>query len=178
MFLRNCGQDLKAALIQNALALIYTPCNEHFGIVPIEAMALSRAVIAHDSGGPRESVVSGETGFLCANWEEFGDAMGKLAEDRKLGEKMGEKGRERAEKRFSFEAFGEQLDREVKTMEKKSCVHLYLPFVIFALFLAMIRWSVCWKWELEGWKKGKGVVNENGWMRGRFDEWNGWLDGN
>ena len=91
MFLRNCGQDLKAALIEHALALIYTPVNEHFGIVPIEAMALGRAVIAHDSGGPRESVVSGETGYLCANWEEFGNAMGKLAEDRKLGEKIDSK---------------------------------------------------------------------------------------
>ena len=148
---------MKAALIEHALALIYTPVNEHFGIVPIEAMALGRAVIAHDSGGPRESVVSGETGYLCANWEEFGNAMGKLAEDRKLGEKMGQKGRERAEKRFSFEAFGEQLDREVRNMERKSAVHLYLPFVIFALFLAMIRWGVCWKLQSGGggvvWKK-------------------------
>lgn len=147
MFLRNCGQDVKASLIEHSLALVYTPVNEHFGIVPIEAMALSRAVIAHNSGGPRESVVSGETGFLCENWEEFGSAMGKLVEDRKLGEKMGEKGRKRTEKRFSFEAFGEQLDREVKEIEKKNCVHLYLPFVIFALFLAMIRCDVCWKRE-------------------------------
>ena len=38
---------------------------EHFGIVPLEAMAAMRPVIACDSGGPRESVLHGETGYLC-----------------------------------------------------------------------------------------------------------------
>lgn len=38
---------------------------EHFGIVPLEAMAAARPVIACNSGGPRESVLHGSTGFLC-----------------------------------------------------------------------------------------------------------------
>ncbi|CAE6524953.1 unnamed protein product [Rhizoctonia solani] len=53
-------------------ALLYTPQNEHFGIVPVEAMVCGVPVVACDSGGPMESVVDpdkhtgGEkrTGFL------------------------------------------------------------------------------------------------------------------
>ncbi|KAH7340158.1 alpha-1,3-mannosyltransferase ALG2 [Rhizoctonia solani] len=53
-------------------ALLYTPQNEHFGIVPVEAMICGVPVVACDSGGPMESVVDpdkraggGErTGFL------------------------------------------------------------------------------------------------------------------
>jgi len=41
------------------------PQGEHFGIVPLEAMAAARPVVACDSGGPRESVLHGSTGFLC-----------------------------------------------------------------------------------------------------------------
>ncbi len=44
--------------------MLYTPQNEHFGIVPIEAMAAGRPVVACSSGGPLESVVEGVTGLL------------------------------------------------------------------------------------------------------------------
>ena len=55
----------RTCLLLNAAALLYTPANEHFGIVPLEAMYLGCPVIAVDSGGPRETVRHGETGFLC-----------------------------------------------------------------------------------------------------------------
>lgn len=38
-------------------ALLYTPQNEHFGIVPVEAMVCGLPVVACNSGGPVESVV-------------------------------------------------------------------------------------------------------------------------
>ena len=53
LFIRNCSQEEKAAIIKNSIALIYTPKNEHFGIVPLEGMALGRPVIADNSGGPK-----------------------------------------------------------------------------------------------------------------------------
>lgn len=46
--------------------LLYTPENEHFGIVPVEAMSRGVPVIALDSGGPRETIVDGVTGWLCS----------------------------------------------------------------------------------------------------------------
>ena len=47
----------------NARALIFTP-EEDFGIVPVEANASGRPVIAYGSGGVTDSVVDGETGLF------------------------------------------------------------------------------------------------------------------
>jgi alpha-1,3/alpha-1,6-mannosyltransferase len=44
--------------------LLYTPENEHFGIVPVEAMHLGCVVIACNSGGPLESIKDQHTGYL------------------------------------------------------------------------------------------------------------------
>ena len=45
--------------------MVYTPQNEHFGIVPLEAMARGCPVIACNSGGPLETVVHTQTGFTA-----------------------------------------------------------------------------------------------------------------
>jgi alpha-1,3/alpha-1,6-mannosyltransferase len=69
----------RSSLLAACVAVIYTPQNEHFGIVPLEAMAAARPVLACDSGGPKESVVDGETGFLQEPQPRaFGDAMARL----------------------------------------------------------------------------------------------------
>jgi glycosyltransferase involved in cell wall biosynthesis len=47
-------------------ALIF-PGTEDFGIVPVEAMASGRPVIAYARGGALESVIDGRTGFLFAS---------------------------------------------------------------------------------------------------------------
>jgi glycosyltransferase involved in cell wall biosynthesis len=51
-------------LYASAAALIYPVEDEDFGIVPVEAMGHGVPVIAHNSGGPRETVVDGKTGVL------------------------------------------------------------------------------------------------------------------
>ena len=60
------ANDEKRALLEACTCVLYTPANEHFGIVPLEAMAAGKPVVACDSGGPKESVAHGVTGFLCA----------------------------------------------------------------------------------------------------------------
>lgn len=52
-----------ARLYQGAKALIF-PGIEDFGIVPLEAMASGRPVIAFDGGGARDTVVPGVTGMF------------------------------------------------------------------------------------------------------------------
>lgn len=47
------------------LGLLYTPDREHFGIVPLEAMYQQCPVIAVNSGGPKETILHGLTGYLC-----------------------------------------------------------------------------------------------------------------
>jgi glycosyltransferase involved in cell wall biosynthesis len=51
-------------LYAGAKALIYPVEDEDFGIVPVEAMGYGVPVIAHRSGGPRETVVEGKTGLF------------------------------------------------------------------------------------------------------------------
>ena len=94
------------------LTLQHRPENEHFGIVPLEAMHARTPVVAVDSGGPRESVVDGVTGRLLApdpqTWARavadlLGDAAGRRA--------MGERGRERVRDLFSLDAFADRLER-------------------------------------------------------------------
>lgn len=53
-----------AELYERATACIFTAPNEDWGIVPLEAMACGTPVLAVNSGGPRESVMHGETGWL------------------------------------------------------------------------------------------------------------------
>jgi glycosyltransferase involved in cell wall biosynthesis len=51
-------------LYQGARALLYPVEDEDFGIVPVEAMGHGVPVIAHNSGGPQETVLPGKTGVL------------------------------------------------------------------------------------------------------------------
>lgn len=53
-----------AELYKNARALIYPVEDEDFGMVPIEAMAFGTPVIAHYSGGPKETIKENETGLF------------------------------------------------------------------------------------------------------------------
>jgi len=53
VFLVSISNDLRKTLLRNAKAVLYTPENEHFGIVPCEAMYCNVPVIADNSGGPK-----------------------------------------------------------------------------------------------------------------------------
>lgn len=119
-FLRSPSDETKIKLLHRSKLLFYTPSNEHFGIVPLEAMYLSLPCIACSSGGPTETIVHEQTGFLCeSNPGDFADSALRIIKDKKLGEKMGEMGRKRVEQKFSFEAFTEKLDQIVQSLVEK-----------------------------------------------------------
>ncbi|KAF1328396.1 Alpha-1,3-mannosyltransferase, partial [Globisporangium splendens] len=103
---------MKKELLATAQAILYTPSKEHFGIVPVEAMTCGTPVIAVNSGGPLESIVDGETGFLCkSSADAFADAMAKVcgaANAARVAE-MGAKGKKRARDLFSLETFTDSL---------------------------------------------------------------------
>lgn len=59
---RVTDQELKE-LYANCRALLF-PSDEDFGLVPVEAQACGRPVIAYRSGGALETVIEGETGIF------------------------------------------------------------------------------------------------------------------
>ncbi|KAI9032286.1 alpha-1,3/1,6-mannosyltransferase ALG2 [Hyaloraphidium curvatum] len=113
LFVLSFSEAQRTFLLSSSLCLLYTPSNEHFGIVPVEAMYARLPVVAVNSGGPVESVADGETGFLCdPTPEAFAGALEQLADmSEQERESFGNRGRERVVKRFSVSAMVDKLDR-------------------------------------------------------------------
>ncbi|CAN6249927.1 unnamed protein product [Urochloa humidicola] len=113
-FVTSCSTSERNELLSNCLCVLYTPTDEHFGIVPLEAMAAHKPVIACNSGGPVETVVNEVTGFLCDPAPaEFSKAMLKLVCDHDLALRMGKQARDHVVQKFSTKTFGDLLNSYV-----------------------------------------------------------------
>jgi len=104
LFLCSVSTDkLKDLLLRHSLLLLYTPSNEHFGIVPLESMLRRTPVLACNDGGPTETVVDGETGWLrdagdVRAWRGVVESVLGMSESEVKG--MGRRGEERVRERF------------------------------------------------------------------------------
>ena len=96
---------------------------EPFGIINLEAMACEAAVVASATGGIKEVVVDGETGYLVPfaedpltgfpkNPEQFAQDLGRkvteLLADAEKCKQFGKAGRRRVEETFSWTAIADQ----------------------------------------------------------------------
>lgn len=114
VFLLSVPHTLKQSLLRSASLLVYTPQNEHFGIVPLEAMLAGVPVLAADSGGPRETVVEGVTGWLrdpgkVEQWTGVMErALWGLSERERAD--MSRAGRERVTDNFAVDQMAKRLD--------------------------------------------------------------------
>ena len=122
LFLPSIDLVQKELLLRNATCILYTPENEHFGIVPLEAMKFRKPVIACRSGGPLETVIHGVTGFLCTGTPEvswkiyfylrglscvksFANAMETLAARPEYTKRLGEAAARHFQDNFSSDVF-------------------------------------------------------------------------
>jgi glycosyltransferase involved in cell wall biosynthesis len=118
-FVVNPSDEQLFELYKYCYSVIFTPLNEDWGIVPLEAMAFGKPVICINQGGPRESVINNKTGFLLNNSiEEFVKVMALLAHDESLVYKIGIEGR-RHIYQFDWSIFINKLDDLIETIVKR-----------------------------------------------------------
>jgi glycosyltransferase involved in cell wall biosynthesis len=86
------------SLYSDCRAVIYTPYDEDFGYVTLEAFLSGKPVItASDSGGPLEFVIEGTNGMVRPpEPASIGEAAATLATDTELARRLGAAGRQRA----------------------------------------------------------------------------------
>ena len=86
---------------------------EPFGLVPVEAMSMSRPVIATKVGGIPEAVLDGENGILVPprSPSKLAEALLNLALNPSLRYEMGRKGRETVKERFSIERMAQETHK-------------------------------------------------------------------
>ena len=92
---------------------------EGFGITFIEANACNKPVIGGKSGGAIEAVKDGVTGFLVDSQDEkeVAHKIISLLQNEELAKKMGEEGRRRAERDFSWEKRAYEM---IEQLEQKT----------------------------------------------------------
>ncbi len=85
---------------------------EPFGLVVIEAMASGKPVVATAPGGPSETVLEGETGYLVkpSDSEDLASAVEKLLDDPAKRARMGEAGRKRACEVFALPRYVREFE--------------------------------------------------------------------
>jgi alpha-1,3/alpha-1,6-mannosyltransferase len=161
LFLLSVPAKVKDMLLKTATLLLYTPANEHFGIVPLEAMLAGVPVLATNSGGPLETVLEGKTGWLrdpadVDAWAAVvGQALGGLP-DAEV-EAMGAAGRERVVTTFSAETMAATLDDEIRHMQRRARVQtleirdLFLALGMLGAVAIGVLGILWWK---SGWKIG------------------------
>lgn len=96
------------SIVSKAAATLFVSKNEDFGMVAIESMAAGTPVIGAYSGGIKETVVEGKTGFFIPevfSQEDLIEAVERMTRKKSLS--MRKACLERAEE-FGMERFAEQ----------------------------------------------------------------------
>jgi len=98
-------QDIPAVLAASSVLVLPTVTPEPFGRTVVEAMAAQIPVVATAAGGPLETVVDGETGFLVPpdDAAALAERIVDILSDPARRECMGAAGRRRAVERFSLQ---------------------------------------------------------------------------
>ena len=151
----------RTQLLSCASVWCYTPHREHFGIVPLEAMDAGVPVVAIKSGGPKETIVDGVTGYLVdfspfglgsndattqvprnnPTVKEFANAIRKILSDPSKTETMGQRGRERVDEAFGMETFRKQWWELLRLAHKHGFERHHKRLTSYPrLGMSMIRW--------------------------------------
>jgi glycosyltransferase involved in cell wall biosynthesis len=112
-----CGHVEDTAKYYNKASFLVHPAkNEPFGLVLIEAMSAKLPIITFNSGGPKDIVEDGVTGFLVNSDIEMKEKIIELLENKDKRQKMGQAAYERYKSVFTIE---KMVDSLMKIYEDK-----------------------------------------------------------
>jgi glycosyltransferase involved in cell wall biosynthesis len=111
-FLGRCSDADVRALYRRA-AVVLLPGEEDFGIVPLEAQACGRPIVALGRGGALETVVQHETGLLVDDLssDAFADAVASA-----VGQPFDTHAIRQHAERFGRERFGDEMENLVSAL--------------------------------------------------------------
>ena len=120
LFLLSVPGPFKTTLLKNARLLLYTPSNEHFGIVPVEAMQHGLPVLASNTGGPLETIVEGKTGWLrdVNKADEWTAVMHRVLHELNAADldELGQHGKTRVKEHFTRRTMASKFNDEMSKM--------------------------------------------------------------
>ncbi|MET8778724.1 glycosyltransferase [Nocardia sp. NPDC004654] len=104
------SRESMPALLRSADVVVCTPWYEPFGMVPLEAMACGKPVVASAVGGLLDTVVDGVTGTLVGPPEPgpVARALSPLLADHELRRAWGVAGYQRARSRYSWDRVADE----------------------------------------------------------------------
>jgi len=114
----NVGDWQLRDLYARCRAVLYTPVNEDYGLVPLEAMASSKPCIARNEGGPKETIIDGRDGYLVDSIWDMAGKMEKLAKDEELCESLGKAGRRKVQREFTWDGFLKRFGEKAREIVK------------------------------------------------------------
>jgi phosphatidylinositol alpha-1,6-mannosyltransferase len=95
---------------------------EGFGLVFLEAGACGKPVVGGRSGGIPDAVVDGVTGFLANpdDPEAIAQSLLTLLQDRELARRMGDEGRQRVIRQFTWQGIARQVQGILESVRMES----------------------------------------------------------
>lgn len=101
---KNVSDEALVSLYNRAGVVAYTPHNEPFGLVPLEAMACAAPVVAVREGGVMETVISGENGLLAdRDPRAFARALSQILDNAELAARFGQNGRQCVKQHWTWD---------------------------------------------------------------------------
>lgn len=122
-FVGRVPHDEMPALFRSADVVVATPWYEPFGIVPLEAMACGKPVVASAVGGLTDTVVDGLTGLLVQPRQpaDLARSLSVLLLDPELRARLGANGLQRARANYTWDLVAARTESAyLRTIDRHS----------------------------------------------------------
>ncbi|MFH1520722.1 MAG: glycosyltransferase family 4 protein [Candidatus Micrarchaeota archaeon] len=110
----NISDERLHELYSTCYAVLFTPINEDYGLIPLEAMASSKPCIARNEGGPKETITNEVDGFLVDSVWAMSEKMEWLSKHPNKCATMGRVGRNKVQKNFTWDHFLKRFEEKAK----------------------------------------------------------------